>query len=225
VVVFGCGPVGQFAIASARLMGAGRVFAVDQVPSRLRMARAQGAEVIDFGNEDPVEMLEELTDGIGPDRAIDAVGMDAERPHRGPAESKLKKEGQDRALDAEKKSAVPVENPQGDNWHPGDAPSLALQWAVESLAKAGTLSVVGVYGMANRTFPIGAAMGKNLTVKMGACNHRRYVPRLIERVAARAIDPAQILTQQEPLSSAVHAYKAFDTRQESWIKVELHPTH
>ncbi len=225
VVVFGCGPVGQFAIASARLMGAGRIFAVDQVASRLDMARAQGAEVIDFGREDPVEVLKELTGGIGPDRAIDAVGMDAERPHDGPTAKKLKKEGRDKELDAEKKSAVPTEKPDGANWHAGDAPSLAMQWAVEALAKAGTLSIIGVYGLANRTFPIGAAMNKNITIKMGNCNHRKYLPKLIERVMARAIDPAQILTHKEPLSDAISAYKAFDTRQESWIKVELSPTH
>jgi threonine dehydrogenase-like Zn-dependent dehydrogenase len=225
VAVFGCGPVGQFVIASARLMGAGRVFAIDQVPSRLDMARAQGAEVIDFSKEDPVATLKELTGDIGPDRAIDAVGMDAERPHQGPAAKKLKKEGRDHELDEEKESGAPDANPQGDNWHPGDAPSLALQWAVESLAKAGTLSIIGVYGDANRTFPVGAAMNKNLTIKSGNCNHRRYVPKLIELVMARAIDPTQILTQREPLSDAVSAYKAFDTRQESWIKVELQPTH
>jgi threonine dehydrogenase-like Zn-dependent dehydrogenase len=225
VVVFGCGPVGQFAIASARLMGAGRVFAVDQVPSRLEMARAQGAEVIDFSKEDPVEALKELTRGIGPDRAIDAVGMDAERPHDGPTLKKLKKEGKDKEFDQEKKSAVPEEKPEGDNWHAGDAPSLALQWAVQAVAKAGTLSVIGVYGLRNRTFPIGEAMNKNLTVNMGNCNHRRYMQKLIELVMARAIDPQKILTNKEPLSDAIGAYKAFDTRQESWIKVELQPTH
>ncbi len=225
VVVFGCGPVGQLAIASARLMGAGRIFAVDRVASRLDMARAQGAEAIDFSAEDPVEVLEELTGGIGPDRAIDAVGMDAERPHGGPTAKKLKKEGKDKELDAEKKRAVPEERPDGDNWHPGDAPSLVLSWAVESLAKAGTLSIIGVYGLANRTFPVGAAMNKNLTIKSGNCNHRRYVGKLIELVMARAIDPTQILTQREPLGDAISAYKAFDTRQESWIKVELRPTH
>ena len=225
VVVFGCGPVGQFAIASAHLLGAGRVFAVDQVPSRLEMARAQGAEVIDFSEEDPVETLKSLTGGIGPDRAIDAVGMDAERPHAGPAAQKLAREGKDRELDEELAREAPEQNPQGDNWHPGDAPSMALQWAVESLAKAGTLSIIGVYGMANRTFPIGAAMNKNLTIKMGNCNHRRYIPKLIELVMARAIDPAQILTQKEPLTDAVSAYQAFDTRQASWIKVELQMPH
>lgn len=221
VAVFGCGPVGQFAIASARLLGAGRIFAVDQVPSRLDMARRQGAEVIDFSREDPVAVLKELTGGIGVDRAIDAVGLDAERPHKGPAARKL-----DTAkLDQEVKEIAPKQKPDGDNWHPGDGPSLALEWAVQALAKAGTLSIVGVYGDQSRVFPIGAAMNKNLTVQMGNCNHRKYIPRLVELVMARAIDPTQVLTQQQPLSDAVEAYKSFDTRQESWIKVELLPTH
>lgn len=225
VAIFGCGPVGQFAIASARLLGAGRIFAIDRIASRLDMARAQGAEVIDFSKEDPVETLKSLTSGIGPDRAIDAVGMDAERPHAGPAAQKMAKAGLDKKLDQEVKEEVPKANPQGDNWHPGDGPSVALSWAVESLAKAGTLSIVGVYGMANRTFPIGAAMNKNLTIKMGNCNHRKYIPKLIELVMARAIDPTQVLTQREPLSDAISAYKAFDSRQESWIKVELQTAH
>jgi len=223
VAVFGCGPVGQFAIASAKLLGAGRIFAIDQKPSRLAMARAQGAEVIDFSKEDPVETIKQLTDGIGVDRAIDAVGMDAERPEGGPAAKKLKAKKQ--ALDDEAKEVAPKQNPDGDNWHPGDAPSLALQWAVEALAKAGTLSIIGVYGDSNRVFPIGAAMNKNLTMKMGNCNHRAYIPRLIELILARAVDPSQILTQREALGDAIEAYKAFDTRQESWIKVELLPTH
>src|SRR5207247_1002360 len=90
VAVFGCGPVGQFAVASARLLGAGRIFAIDTVPSRLDLARFQGAEAIDFNAEDPVEALRELTGGIGVDRAIDAVGVDAARPHDGPAAKKSK---------------------------------------------------------------------------------------------------------------------------------------
>src|SRR5262249_45547355 len=160
VAVLGCGPVGQFAIASARLQGAGRIFAVDKVASRLDMARAQGAEVVDFGKEDPVETIKGLTDGIGADRAIDAVGLDAERPHQGPAAKNVKKQA--KKLDEEVHEEVPKPNPKGDNWHPGDGPSLALQWAVDALAKAGTLSIIGVYGDANRVFPIGTAMNKNL---------------------------------------------------------------
>src|SRR5204862_7744910 len=90
VVVLGCGPVGQFAIASAKLLGAGRVFAVDAIPSRLDMARAQGAEVINFNEEDPVLAITELTRGIGADRAIDAVGIDAVQPQSGPAAKTVK---------------------------------------------------------------------------------------------------------------------------------------
>jgi threonine dehydrogenase-like Zn-dependent dehydrogenase len=223
VAVFGCGPVGQFAIASAKLLGAGRVFAVDEVASRLAMARAQNAEIIDFGKEDPVATILRLTDGIGVDRAIDAVGVDAQRPHRGPAAQKLAAQAAE--LDAEQRQVAPQARPRGDNWHPGDAPSLALRWATQSLAKAGTLSIIGVYGLQANVFPIGAAMNANLTIKMGNCNHRAYIPRLIDLILARAIDPAQIVTQHQPLSGAIEAYQSFDRREESWIKVELEPAH
>ena len=91
VAVFGCGPVGQFVIASAQLLGAGRVFAIDRVPSRLEMARAQGAEVINFEEEDPAKTLQRLTNGIGVDRAIDAVGVDAQHAHEGPAANPMRK--------------------------------------------------------------------------------------------------------------------------------------
>jgi threonine dehydrogenase-like Zn-dependent dehydrogenase len=96
-----------------------------------------------------------------------------------------------------------------------------LSWAVQSLAKAGTLAIIGVYPQTAKTFPIGEA--KNLTVKMGNCNHRRYIPKLIELVRARAIDPTRILTQQEPLVGAIDAYKAFDLRRPGWLKVKLEP--
>ena len=225
VCVFGCGPVGQLCIASALFKCAGRVLAVDSVVSRLELARAQGAETIDFSKEDPVETIKRLTGGIGVDRAIDAVGTDANRPHEGPAAKKLKKQKQEKELDAEVNDVAPEQHPSNGNWHPGDGPSLALTWAVEGLAKAGTLSIIGVYGDANKTFPIGVAMNKNLTIKMGNCNHRKYLPQLIHLVASGMIDPAKILTQKEPLARAVDAYKAFDERQEHWIKVELQPSH
>jgi threonine dehydrogenase-like Zn-dependent dehydrogenase len=215
VAVFGCGPVGQFVIASARLLGAGRIFAIDSVASRLDMARAQGAEVIDFEKEDPVATIKELTLGIGIDRAIDAVGVDAMCAHHGPAAKSSK---------ANAETIAPKTNPQGDNWHPGDCPAQALLWAVDALAKAGTLSVIGVYPETAKTFPIGKAMNKNLTLKMGNCNHRRYVPDLIEMVRMGAIDPTAILTQQQPLTSAIDAYKAFDRREAGWTKVELKPS-
>jgi threonine dehydrogenase-like Zn-dependent dehydrogenase len=139
VAVFGCRPVGQFAIASAMHLDASRVFAIDSVPSRLEMARAQDAEVIDFNEEDPIETILRLTGGIGVDGAIDAVGVDAERPHAGPAA----KQAEEKAGDFEKelKQVAPETHPEGYSWVPGDAPSQALLWGVEALAKAGTFSI------------------------------------------------------------------------------------
>lgn len=218
VAVFGCGPVGQFAIASAKLMGAGRVLAVDRVPDRLAMARAQGAEVIDFDNEDPVATIQALTGGIGVDCAIDAVGVDAECPHRHAAAAASEQAQQ---FAQETRKVAPEQHPDGDNWHPGGAPSQVQRWAVEALAKAGTLSIIGVYTPNDSFFPIGAAMNKNLTIRMGNCNHRRYIPHLLELVRAGDIDPVGIVTQQRELTSVIDAYKAFDTRQPGWLKVEL----
>jgi threonine dehydrogenase-like Zn-dependent dehydrogenase len=221
VAVWGCGPVGQFAVASAKLMGAGRVFAIDRVESRLEMARGQGAEVINFEEEDPTEALKRLTGGIGVDRAIDAVGVDAETAESGPAAKEAKKQSEQ--FEQEREKVAPEQNPEGELWQPGRAPSQALAWAVKSLCKAGTLSVIGVYPPAMQTFPTGEAMNKNLTVKMGNCNHRRYVPMLVDLVRSGTIDPQKVLTQRGPMMNALDAYKAFDQRQPGWIKVELLP--
>ena len=221
VAVFGCGPVGQFAIASAKMMRAGRIFAIDTVPSRLDMARDQGAEAIDYNEEDPVKTIKALTGGIGVDRAIDAVGVDANFPDRGPAARALKSEKAD--FDEEVEKIAPDANPKGDQWHPGNAPSLVLEWAIESLAKAGTLSIIGVYSGESKRFPIGNAMEKNLTIKMGNCNHRKYIPMLLEVVRSGAVDPTEIITQHESVMSAIDAYEHFDKREAGWIKVVLEP--
>jgi threonine dehydrogenase-like Zn-dependent dehydrogenase len=221
VAVFGCGPVGQFAIASAKMMRAGRIFAIDTVPSRLDMARNQGAEAIDYNEEDPVKTIKQLTGGIGVDRAIDAVGVDANFPDRGPAARALKSEKSE--FDEEVEKIAPDANPQGDQWHPGNAPSLVLEWAIESLAKAGTLAIIGVYSGENKRFPIGNAMEKNLTINMGNCNHRKYIPMLLDAVRSGAVDPTEIITQHEPVASAIDAYKHFDKREAGWIKVVLEP--
>jgi threonine dehydrogenase-like Zn-dependent dehydrogenase len=221
VAVFGCGPVGLFAIASAKLLGAGRIFAVDQVPGRLEMARAQGAEVIDFSAEDPVEVLHRLTGGIGVDRAIDAVGVDAVRPHGGPAAKEARKHAKE--FERELKEIAPKPKPDGDNWVPGDAPSQVLQWAVQSLCKAGTLAIIGVYPQTAKVFPIGQAMNKNLTLRMGNCHHRKYIPHLLDLVQGGMVDPLQVLTQQEALVDVIEAYRAFDRREPGWVKVELKP--
>jgi threonine dehydrogenase-like Zn-dependent dehydrogenase len=221
VAVFGCGPVGQFAIASSLLRGAGRVIAVDCIESRLAMARSQGAEVVDFDREDPVEAIRELTSGIGAERAIDAVGVDAVHAHEGPAAQKAQQQAE--SFEQVRSAVAQKTAPKGDNWHAGDAPQQALLWAIDSLAKAGTLAIVGVYPQPMKFFPIGEAMNKNLTLQMGNCNHRRYIPELIHYVRTGAVDPTRVLTQREPISSAIDAYKAFDTRQPGWVKVELTP--
>lgn len=221
VAIFGCGPVGQFAIKSAQLLGAGRIFAIDTIPSRLQMAKALGAEIIDFNVEDPVEALKSLTGGAGVDRAIDAVGVDAVAPHSGAAAQKA--QAQMQQFQQQVHEIAPQINPQNGNWHPGNAPSQALEWAVQALAKAGTLSIIGVYPLTHKFFPIGMAMNKNLTIKMGNCNHRKYIPKLIDMVQSGMVTPTQILSQIEPMTSVLDAYKSFDQRKPGWVKVELVP--
>jgi threonine dehydrogenase-like Zn-dependent dehydrogenase len=222
VAVFGCGPVGQFAIASARLMGAGRIIAVDKHVDRLDMAQQQGAEIVNFEKEDPVQTILDMTGGIGVDRAIDAVGVDAEHAHHGPAASVLQKAGS-AASSAANAVAPNALKSSKHSYKPGDAPEQALDWAVQALAKAGTLSIIGVYPPTQRTFPIGEAMNKNLTIKMGNCNHRAYIPHLLDLVASGTIDPLKILTKIEPIGSVIEAYEAFDSRKPGWLKVELKP--
>jgi threonine dehydrogenase-like Zn-dependent dehydrogenase len=219
VVVFGCGPVGQFTIASCKLMGAGRIFAVDTLEDRLEMARAQGAEVVNFEREDPVETILELTGGIGVDRAIDAVGVDAVHAHHGPAAASPK---QAQAFQRQREQVAP-ERAAGPTFQAGDAPGQVLEWAVDVLAKAGTLAIIGVYPEGATSFPIGKAMNKSLTLKMGNCNHRKYIPQLVELTRAGFIDPRRILTKIEPIGDAIAAYQSFDARRPGWVKVELTP--
>lgn len=221
VAVFGCGPVGQFAIASAKLKGAARVIAVDRYEDRLAMARRQGAEVVNFEREDPVKTILELTDGIGVDRVIDAVGVDAMHAHEGPAAEQAKQ--QEQHFQHQRQEVAPEQNPHDGNWVPGDAPSQALQWAVGAVAKAGTIGVIGVYPPQAHTFPIGETMNKNLTVKAGNCPHRRYVPMLVDMVRAGVIDPVGILSKAEPMQQVIQAYEAFDKREPGWLKVEVKP--
>ena len=217
--MFGCGPVGLFALLSAKLLGAGRVFAVDALPDRLALAADLGVEPIDFNEKARVEALRAATGRVRVLRAIDAVGVDAYGPEDGPtyAESRemkgvFKEEG--------KEGTDPS---WGGNWKPGDAPSQVLQWAVTALAKAGTLSIIGVYPETMTRFPIGMAMMKNLTVQMGNCPHRHYLPQFVDYVRSGRVDPTRILTQKEPLTDVIDAYKQFDNRKPGWVKVELKP--
>lgn len=241
VAVFGCGPVGLFAIVGAQHMGAGRVLAIDNRQSRLDMAKAQGAEVINFDYEDPVEVVRELTGGIGVDRVIDAVGVDAEAARSGPAadEARTKADRHARELrevapdaaaprskeEADEQAREGTDNesdtPPDTAWKPGNAPSQALDWAVESVAKAGLVSIIGVYPPTQTAFPIGLAMQRNLSLRMGNCNHRRYIPELIDRVRNGTLHPQNVLSQTEPIMNALEAYEAFDRRDMGWIKVAL----
>ena len=218
VAVYGAGPVGQLAALSARMQGAGRVLIVDGVEDRLETARLQNVETINFNTEHPVSVIRELTGGIGADRVIDAVGVDAQMPKSGPAAEEAEKLiGQ---FADEQDKAAPRIAPAGGKWEPGDAPSLALRWAVDSVAKAGTIGIIGVYPPAHESFPIGQAMNENLTLKMGNCNHRKYVPGLLSRVAS-GVDPTTVWTQQETIPSAIAAYEEFDKRSPGWTKVTL----
>jgi len=221
VAVFGCGPVGLFAIVSAYLMEAGRIFAIDRVPSRLEMAKNIGAEVINFDKEDPVNVIFDLTGGIGVDRAIDAVGVDALHPASGPAAEKSRQ--MEPEFQRELEEVAPETHPQGEAWKPGDAPSQVLNWAVDSIAKAGTLAVIGVYPKPADFFPFGKAFGMNLTIKVGNCNHRKYMPMLLELVESGAVVPSAIISTAEPMASAIDAYHAFDERRSGWLKVEIVP--
>ena len=222
VAVFGCGPVGQFVIASAKLLGAERIFAVDTIPSRLEMARQQGAEAIDFNQVDPVQAIEQLTQGRGADCVVDAVGVDANRPHSGPAAEQAEQLEEQHFKD-ERKEAAPSNKPKGDNWHQGDAPSQVIRWAVEAVAKGGTFGIIGVYPQTAQFLPIGRVMDKQLLINSGNCNHRKYLPELVRLTSAGVLNPQAILTQVEPLTDAISAYKAFDERQPGWIKVMLEP--
>jgi threonine dehydrogenase-like Zn-dependent dehydrogenase len=218
IAVFGCGPVGQFSITSAWLMGAGRVLAVDKDESRLEMARAQGAEVINFDEEDPVETIFDLTGGIGVDRVIEAVGVDAMSSRTAPTGEVTEGDFQE-----ELNRVAPETNPQGDTWVPGDAPPQSMVWAAQAVMKAGVIGVIGVFPPQAMTAPMGTIQQRNLTVRGGNCNHRKYMPMLVGLVATGAVDPTEILTNTEPLTSAIEAYEAFDRREPGWIKVELEP--
>lgn len=202
VAVWGCGPVGQFAIRSAWLLGAARVIGLDRVPARLEMARTHGkAEVLHFDDIDVVEKLKELTGGRGPDACIDAVGMEA---HGTSSVDAL----YDRA-----KHAVRLET---------DRPH-ALRQAIQACRKGGTVSVPGVYGGLIDKFPIGAAFTKGLTFKMGQTHTPKYMRPLLERIRNAEIDPSFVITHRVPLEEAPWAYKTFRDKDDTCVKVVLKP--
>lgn len=200
VAVWGCGPVGQFAIRSAFLLGAGRVIALDNVPERLELARKAGAETLEDEDKDVQDKLREMTGGRGPDHCIDAVGMEA---HGATLD----------ALYDRVKVAVMLEQ---DRSH-------ALRAAIFACAKGGTVSIPGVYGGFLDKFPLGGAFAKGLTLKMGQTNVHRYLPRLLDYIVKGKIDPSEIISHRVSLDQAPDAYKTFQEKKDRCIKVVLKP--
>ncbi len=201
VAVWGCGPVGLFAIKSAYLLGAERVIAFDRIPERLQMAKEQaGAEVINYEGTDIIEALKALTGGRGPDSCIDAVGMEAHGFAIDALYDKLKQQ-------------VRLQT---------DRPT-ALREVIQGCRKGGTVSIPGVYGGAIDKFPIGAAFGKGLTFKMGQTHTQRYMKTLLNHIQEGNIDPTFLITHRFSLDEAPHAYDIFKKKEDNCIKVVLNP--
>lgn len=219
VAVFGCGPVGQHVIFCLKQLQANQIIAIDHIPSRLNKAKQQGASIINFDEKDPVEELKKMANNKGPTKIIDAVGIDAQQPRYSITDAKYI--SQSKEFKKELKKIAPKINPHDGNWIPGDGPSQVLQWAVKAVAKNGLISIIGVYTELLKTFPIGEAMGKNLTIRMGDCNHRKYIPKLLSWVQQGIFDSRNFTTHTLPLSDVITGYKHFDKRDNGWIKVVL----
>jgi threonine dehydrogenase-like Zn-dependent dehydrogenase len=196
IAVWGCGPVGQFAIRSAFLLGAAKVIAIDSLPERRAMAESAGAIAIDSGDE-VMETLKVLTGGRGPDAGIDAVGMEAHGSGYDQIKQTLKLET--------------------------DRP-FALRQAMRCVRKAGTLSVPGVYAGLLDKIPFGAVMNKGLTIKTGQTHMQRYLQPLLELVQRKKIDPSFVITHRVPLSRVADAYQMFTEKKDGCIKVVLDPS-
>jgi threonine dehydrogenase-like Zn-dependent dehydrogenase len=201
VAVWGCGPVGQFAIRSAFLQGAKRVIAIDCVPERLAMAETSGATVINFKSRNVLERLNELTDGRGPEKCIDSVGMEAH------ASGSL-----DAVVD-KAKQAVMLET---------DRPHV-LREAIYACQSGGTVSVPGVYGGILDSVPFGAVVNKGLTIRSGQTNVNRYLDTLLDLIVQKKIDPSSIITHEARLEDGPSLYKNFRDKEDGCIKVVLHP--
>lgn len=201
VAVWGAGPVGQFAVRSAVMLGARQVVAIDCVPERLAMAAAGGAVTIDFENESVLDRLAELTGGKGPEKCIDAVGMEA---HATRSIDSL----YDRA-----KQAVMLET---------DRPHV-LREMIYVCRPAGTLSIPGVYGGLVDKIPFGAAMNKGLTIRTGQTHVNRWIDDLLRRIEDGQIDPSFVVTHTADLEAGPDMYKTFRDKEDGCIKVVLKP--
>jgi threonine dehydrogenase-like Zn-dependent dehydrogenase len=200
VAVWGCGPVGQFAVRCAFLLGADRVIAIDTVPERLAMAAGAGAETLDSMDRDVFEQLKDRTGGIGPDACIDAVGLEAHGPHIDYWYDKVKT----MALLATDRAS-------------------SLRQAIHSCRKGGVVSIPGVYGGFIDKVPMGAAFQKGLTLRMGQTHVHKYLPRLLEHIKKGDIDPTFVITHQVPLDEAPEMYKTFRDKKDGCIKVVMKP--
>jgi threonine dehydrogenase-like Zn-dependent dehydrogenase len=201
VAIWGCGPVGQFCIRSAILLGARQVIAIDNVPERLTMAQAGGAVTINFEKESVIERLSDLTGGKGPEKCVDAVGMEAH------ATASLD------AIYDRVKQAVMLES---------DRPHV-LREMMYVCRPAGTLSVPGVYGGLVDKIPFGAMMNKSLTLRTGQTHVNRWTDDLLRRIEEGEIDPSFVITHQCKLEDGPAMYKTFRDKQDGCIKVVLHP--
>jgi len=200
VAVWGCGPVGQFAIRCARLLGAEKVIAVDREPARLSMAASAGADVIDFSVEHVTDRLTEMTGGRGPDACIDCVGLEAYG--RSP----------DALYDRARTTLMLAT----------DRPT-ALRQAVKACRKGGVVSIPGVYGGFVDKLPLGAAFAKGLTLKMGQTHVHRYLRPLLKLIEEGTIDPSFVITHRVPLEFAPEAFDMFKHKRDGCVKIVLAP--
>jgi threonine dehydrogenase-like Zn-dependent dehydrogenase len=200
VAVWGCGPVGQFAIRSAFLLGAERVIAIDTVPERLRMAADAGAYTLDSMHDDVFHCLKTMTGGAGPDSCIDAVGMEAHGPHV------------DYYYDKAKTMAMMATDRAS-----------ALRQAINCCRKGGTVSIPGVYGGFLDKVPFGGAFNKGLTLKMGQTHVHKYLPRLLRYITDGDIDPSFVVTHRVSIDDAPGMYTTFRDKKDGCIKVVMKP--
>jgi threonine dehydrogenase-like Zn-dependent dehydrogenase len=202
VAVWGCGPVGQFAIASAFMLGAARVIAIDRFEERLELARSLGAITVDYSEEDVsvLTALKDLTGGIGPDACIDAVGLEAHSTELQGVYDVVK-------------TALLLET---------DRPAV-LRQAIQAVRKGGTLSIPGVYGGLLDKVPFGAAFGKGITMKMGQTNMHNYMRPLLKRIEEGQIDPSYIISHRITLDEAPEMYKIWRDKKEKVTKIVIDP--
>ncbi len=202
VAVWGCGPVGLFAIASAFMLGAGRVIAIDRFPERLAFARGIGAVTIDYTEHDVsvLTALKDLTGGIGPDCAIDCVGLEAHFSDLQGVYDKIK-------------TALFMET---------DRPGV-LRQAIQAIRKGGTLSIPGVYGGLLDKVPFGAAFGKGITMKMGQTHMHKYMKPLLERIEKGQIDPSFLISHRITLDQAPEMYKVWRDKKDRVTKIVIDP--